>query len=650
MTSRAWLPLAVVSACAALSSACTSPSTPTFLLNVGISGNGDGAVAASGAASSDGSVIDCKAGSTTGCESEYDQDAQVTLTATAGANSKFVSWAGACTGTTPTCDVTMSQAQNVTAQFSIIEDNLTVVISGSGTGAVTSSPAGIDYGNYAGAGSQSVAAFDQGSTVTLTAAPLPNMQFVGWSGGCTGTNLSCQVPISQMQTVTAQFNVIMDPVQVMLAGTGFGNVTSTDGAISCGNFSGASNHCSETVDQGGMITLKAAAQPNSDFTGWSGACTGTGDCLVDVTQAQSVTANFSIHQLTAPLVSSISMGQQAQGQVQGLALKYYIAVTGVFPAQGGGINSTGSPYLGQIMLFAGNFAPDGWLACDGSLLPISQYTALFSLIGTSFGGNGTTNFALPDLRDRVAMEPGTLDVTPPAIVPGSSQVPVIASVSQGATGQGQVNAVGINYYIALQGVYPSQGSGGALTSGYYVGQLMLFAGGFAPGGWALANGQLLPINQNQALFSLLGTQFGGNGTSTFALPNLQGRVPMGVGSLTNPTPPPTSPYQVPLIPSIAWGSTAQGQLGVLGMNYSIALQGIFPPRGGSGSAAVEYLGQVMLFAFNFAPGGYAQANGQLLPISQNTALFSILGTQYGGNGTSTFALPDLAGRVAMSSP
>ena len=58
----------------------------------------------------------------------------------------------------------------------------------------------------------------------------------------------------------------------------------------------------------------------------------------------------------------------------------------------------------------------------------------------------------------------------------------------------------------------------------FVGQISSFAFSFAPKGWAAANGQLLPINQNQALFALLGTQYGGNGIQTFALPNLQGRV------------------------------------------------------------------------------------------------------------------------------
>lgn len=63
----------------------------------------------------------------------------------------------------------------------------------------------------------------------------------------------------------------------------------------------------------------------------------------------------------------------------------------------------------------------------------------------------------------------------------------------------------------------------------FLGEIRLMAFAFPPQGWALCNGQLLPINQNQALFSLLGTMYGGNGTSTFALPDLRGRVPVAAG-------------------------------------------------------------------------------------------------------------------------
>ena len=62
-----------------------------------------------------------------------------------------------------------------------------------------------------------------------------------------------------------------------------------------------------------------------------------------------------------------------------------------------------------------------------------------------------------------------------------------------------------------------------------------------------------------------------------------------------------------------------------------------------------FIGQILLVAFNFEPPGWAFCNGQTLPIAQNQALFSLLGTQYGGNGVSTFGLPDLRGRVAIGS-
>ncbi len=64
------------------------------------------------------------------------------------------------------------------------------------------------------------------------------------------------------------------------------------------------------------------------------------------------------------------------------------------------------PYMGQIMQVGFNFAPVNWFTCQGQLLPISQYTALFSLLGTTFGGNGQTNFQLPDFQGRVAIGVG----------------------------------------------------------------------------------------------------------------------------------------------------------------------------------------------------------------------------------------------------
>ena len=85
----------------------------------------------------------------------------------------------------------------------------------------------------------------------------------------------------------------------------------------------------------------------------------------------------------------------------------------------------------------------------------------------------------------------------------------------------------VNYCIALQGVFPSPNSPSP-----FLGEIDVYSFSYAPKGWAQCNGQLLPINQNQAIFSLLGTTYGGDGRTTFALPNLQGRVPLHTGGST----------------------------------------------------------------------------------------------------------------------
>lgn len=90
-------------------------------------------------------------------------------------------------------------------------------------------------------------------------------------------------------------------------------------------------------------------------------------------------------------------------------------------------------------------------------------------------------------------------------------------------------AQGINYIICIQGIFPS--SNKVLGETGIMGQIRILACNTIPGGWALCNGQLLPFNTNQALFSLIGYTYGGSG-SQFALPDLRGRVPVGQG--TNP--------------------------------------------------------------------------------------------------------------------
>ncbi|WP_019990411.1 phage tail protein [Rudanella lutea] len=74
------------------------------------------------------------------------------------------------------------------------------------------------------------------------------------------------------------------------------------------------------------------------------------------------------------------------------------------------------PYLAQVIMFAGNFAPRYWAFCQGQILSIAQNTALFSLLGTTFGGNGQTTFGLPDLRGRAPIGPGQGPGLPPVVL------------------------------------------------------------------------------------------------------------------------------------------------------------------------------------------------------------------------------------------
>ena len=134
------------------------------------------------------------------------------------------------------------------------------------------------------------------------------------------------------------------------------------------------------------------------------------------------------------------------------------------------------PYVGEIRIFAGNFAPAGWMFCEGQLLPISEYETLFNLIGTTYGGDGQSTFALPDLRGRIPLHQGngftlaetggaeTVTLTVPQI-PAHSH-PLLASSSPGTANTPATNLTAesptINVYI--QDVASSNLNPAAMTS------------------------------------------------------------------------------------------------------------------------------------------------------------------------------------------
>jgi microcystin-dependent protein len=166
------------------------------------------------------------------------------------------------------------------------------------------------------------------------------------------------------------------------------------------------------------------------------------------------------------------------------------------------------------------------------LLPINQFQALFELLGTTYGGNGTTNFALPNLEGRDIVGSGSGFVLGDQV--GNATVNLTnanSPLGSDAPIDNQQPGLVLNYYIALQGIFPSEDQAGNTSQQTpFLGQIVARAANL-PGveGWALYEGQLLSINQNQALFSLLGTTYGGNGTTNFALPNLEGRTVLGAG-------------------------------------------------------------------------------------------------------------------------
>lgn len=159
------------------------------------------------------------------------------------------------------------------------------------------------------------------------------------------------------------------------------------------------------------------------------------------------------------------------------------------------------PYIGEVRIFAGNFPPRNWAFCDGQLLPIAENTALFSLVGTTYGGNGTSTFALPDLRGRAPMHQGRgagltmrflgeptgqdqVTLTLPQIPSHNHQARAVASAGQAGQGpEGAYWAAG----VAGRGPTPLYAAGGNLE--------------MAPGGLAPEGGN--EAHDNQQPFQVL---------------------------------------------------------------------------------------------------------------------------------------------------
>lgn len=222
-------------------------------------------------------------------------------------------------------------------------------------------------------------------------------------------------------------------------------------------------------------------------------------------------------------------------------------------------------YLSEIRAFAFPFVPRGWLPCDGRSLPVATNLALYHLIGNTYGGDGNT-FKLPDLRERVTIGNGPAypyfaqggEERHPLTeneMPRHTHQAVASTINRdSATPQGhywpadsgytkESNAAmsddalalvgygkghdnmspyqAIIYAIATGGIFPSGRFGGG-----YLGSIKLFPGKVESEDCVPCDGRVLPIASHTALFTLLGSSYGGDGKTTFALPDLRGRAPV----------------------------------------------------------------------------------------------------------------------------
>jgi Divergent InlB B-repeat domain/PKD domain len=207
------------------------PSEPKFKLTVSEAG--------SGTLTSSPGGVNCGSD----CEEEYERGTVVTLIPSAAPGSEFKGWSGACTGT-GTCEVTISEAKSVSAKFApALKPKFKLTVSETGVGTVASSPSGIACEPAC------EAEYEEGTPVTLAAAPAEGSEFKGWGGACSGTG-SCEVTMSAAKSVSAEF-IPAPKLRIMLTvlRSGPGIVTSSPSGIACGAI------CKRGYEKGDVVKL-----------------------------------------------------------------------------------------------------------------------------------------------------------------------------------------------------------------------------------------------------------------------------------------------------------------------------------------------------------------------------------------------------------
>ncbi|MEM7010912.1 MAG: tail fiber protein [Verrucomicrobiota bacterium] len=233
--------------------------------------------------------------------------------------------------------------------------------------------------------------------------------------------------------------------------------------------------------------------------------------------------------------------------------------------------------------------PRGWTHCDGKLLEISKNKAMFSLLGRRFGGDGRTNFRVPDLR-------------------GAEKA---MRVAMGLPEEDENG--GPRFLIALVGEWPYPDDRSVL-SGDTIGMIRLTPLDYDRPGWLPCDGRVLDVMKYEALTSLIKNRYGGDGKSTIRLPDLRK----------------------------AEEKLAQDGEGKSLLRYVICVQGTFPTKdgGGNGARGGPFDAEMRLFAPDFAPANWLACDGQKLRITGNEEFFDLIRVTYGGEGRVDFEIPD----------
>jgi len=246
----------------------SGPTNAPISLSVSITGGGS--------VSSSPSGISC----TQNCSANYDQGSNVSLTATPAAGSTFLRWEGACSGSS-SCNLVLNSDQSVSAVFEQESTRLfSLSVSVQGAGSVSSNPQGISCGTDCSED------FAENTNVSLTATPNAGSTFVRWEGACSGSS-SCNLVLNSDQSVSAIFeqqSTTLFSLSVTVQGSG--SVSSTPQGINCGT------DCSEDFAENTNVSLTAMPDDGFRFANWSGACSGSGACSVNMAQNQSVNAVF----------------------------------------------------------------------------------------------------------------------------------------------------------------------------------------------------------------------------------------------------------------------------------------------------------------------------------------------------------------------